>query len=141
MTTTTAGKANPATTFTLVEMETPESVASGDDLNVTVRFSGNPIDLAWQIIRDLDLVEFKTELVADTIGPGLDVSLNGPDGAVTPLVVAQDDYEVAINVPGGGALDPGLYEIGAVITFRRTDTGNLVPGIAAFAGDAVMQVR
>jgi hypothetical protein len=106
---------------------------------VKVKFTGDPTNGFWNFIRDLGTVSHKVELVADTIGPGTDVSLNGPAGAVGLLVAGQDAYEVDINIPAGGTLAAGLYELGAVITF--TNGGALVSGVSAFIGDAVMQVR
>lgn len=139
MTTTTAGKSFPATAFSLVEMDTPESIASGAAFTVTVRFTGDPTNGFWAFIRDLGGVTHKIELVADTIGPGIDLSLNGPAGAVGALVAGQDAYSVNIAVPAATLVAPGLYELGAVITF--INGGTLVGGISAFAGDAVIQVR
>jgi len=139
MTTTTPGKAFPTGFFTDVEMDTPESIAAGADFTVTVRFTGDPANPFWTFIRDLGTVSHKVELVADTIGPGTDVSLNGPAGAVGLLVASQDTYDVAINVPAGGTLAAGLYELGAVITF--SNGGSVLSGVSAFIGDAVMQVR
>jgi hypothetical protein len=140
MTTTTVGKSFPATTFTLVDMDSPESILSGATLTVTVRFTGDSTNGFWTFIRDLGSVTHKIELFADTIGPGVDVSLNGPSGAVGALVAGQDAYVVPIAVtPPAATLPPGLYELGAVITFLNA--GALVGGISAFVGDAVIQVR
>lgn len=139
MTTTTLGKAVPTGFFSDVEMESPDSVGAGDAFTVKVKFTGDPANGFWSFIRDLGSVSHKIELVADTIGPGTDVSLNGPAGAVGLLVAGQDEYEVDIDIPAGGTLASGLYELGAVITF--TNGGAPVTGVSAFIGDAVMQVR
>jgi hypothetical protein len=141
MTTTTLGKAVPKGFFSDVEMESPDSVGTGEKFTVKVKFAGDPANPLWPFIRDLGDVSHKIEVVADTVGPGEDISLNGPDVAGVLLVAGQDEYEVDIEIKDSALskLSTGLYELGAVITFTRNNT--LVKGVSAFIGDALMQVR
>lgn len=125
--------------FTLVEMDTPEGIPSGAAFNVTVKFSGNPAQPVWPLIRDSGTGTFKIELFAESVGPSTELSLNGPAGAVGALTATVDDYNVPIAVAAGTLTEKGVYEIGAVITF--TNNGTIVGGLAAFAGDALMLVH
>lgn len=146
MTTTTIGRTIPpgppplgATPgFTLVEMDTPEGIPSAAPFNVEVRFTGNPAQPVWPLIRDSGTGTYKIELYAETIGPGPETSLNGPAGAVGALVFNQDNYVVPIIVPANTLMLKRLFELGAVITF--TNAGAPVGNFAAYAGDALVLV-
>ena len=123
--------------FTLVEMDSPEGIPSAAPFNVEVRFSGNPGYALWPFVRDLPGATYKIDLFAETIGPGPEVSLNGPGGAVGALVAGQDAYTVPIAVAGALAAKR-LYELGCVITFYNGAA--LVGGFAAYVGDALVLV-
>ena len=147
MTTTTSGRTVPpgpppagaTPSFTLVEMDTPEGIVAGGAFNVTVRFTGNPGQPIWPLIRDSGAGTYKIELFAESVGPGGEISLNGPAGAVGALLAATDAYTVPIAVPAGTLAARGLYELGAVITF--TNAGAAVGGLAAYIGDALVLVH
>jgi hypothetical protein len=93
----------------------------------------------WPLIRDSGTGTYKIELFAESVGPGAEISLNGPAGAVGALLAAQDAYIVPIAVAAGTLTPKGLYELGAVVTF--TNGGATVGGFAAYAGDALVLVH
>jgi len=122
----------------VVEMDTPEGIASGTSFTVTVKFSGNPSQPVWPLIRNSGMGTFRIELFAESVGPGGEFSLN-PGGTVGNLTPNQDDYNVPIVIPAGTLTVPRLYELGAVITF--TNGASSVVGLAAYVGDALTLVH
>lgn len=150
MTTTTSGRTIPAgpppagatPSLTLVEMETPEGIAQNSAFTVTVKFTGNPAQPAWPIIRDSGAGTFKIELFAESVGGGPEPILTPAGGAVGALAAGVDAYNVpiAITVAQSSLLTvKGLYELGAVITF--TNGAAVVANFAAYIGDALMLVH
>ena len=124
--------------FTLVEMDTPEGIASGTSFTITVKFTGNPAQPVWPLIRNSGTGPFKIELFAESVGPGGEFPLN-PGGTVGALIANQDAYTVPILIPAGTLTIPRLYELGAVITF--SSGGASVVGVAAYVGDALTLVH